>query len=397
MFPSVQGCPNLQRLNLRECASITTLPESIGHLSRLQVLDLLMCRNLRKLPTSIGRLIALEKIVMSGCDSLETLPDSITSLSRLHWIYMEDCTSLSKLPATFGLMTGLMRLTMNLATEWQAFDIGQLNVLKELVLRGCTDEAITVLNSLGTLTNLHQLYSLIFLYSPSMTKLPETIGQLWNLAFLKIWQCEKVQELPNSIGQLKVLKELRLRYCRSLKTLPDSLGAVTSLVCLCIVNCPSITELPSSVGHLSSLRCLHMQGCGAMQSLPDSLSQLNALVRLEIVDCGSSLEGLGLGRALQGLRIWGCTSITQLPGSCLSVVDSNCESPAFIWDGEELWWRRLEVKEVREVEANDCGRLCLVREDGERGRSMLQRVHSSSCCKGVTRVYKRRRLSDHAM
>ena len=334
---------------------------------------------------------------MSGCDSLEALPDSIISLSRLQRIFMRNCTSLSKLPASFGLMTGLTALAMNLATEWLAIDIGQLNVLKNLVLFGCTDEAIAVLNSLGTLTNLHQLSGLMIVLSPSMTKLPKTIGQLSNLTLLEILECEKVQELPNSIGQLKVLRKLRLRYCTSLKTLPDSLGALTSLEGLYLLKCTSITELPSSVGHLSSLRRLHMQGCGAMQSLPDSLSQLNALARLEILECGSSLEGLGLLRALQGLRIWGCTSITQLPGSCLSVVDSNCESPAFIWDGEGLWWRRRKVKEVREVEANDCGRLRHVREDGERGRAMLQRVHSSSCCKGVTRVYKRRRLSDHGM
>ena len=57
--------------------------------------------------------------------------------------------------------------------------------------------------------------------------------------------------------------------------------------------------------------------------------------------------------------------------------------------------RSREVKEVGEVEATDCGRLRHVREDGERGRAILQRVHSSSCCKGVTRVYKRKRLSDH--
>ena len=269
-------------------------------------------------------------------------------------------------------MTGLKSIGINLATEWQAFDIGQLNVLKNLGICKCTDEAITAPDSVGTFTNLPQLSSLWIDDSPSMTKLPETIGRLSNLNYLSLFKIEKVRELPNSIGQLKVLEQLELIYCRSLKTLPDSLGALTNLETLYLVKCPSITKLPSSVGYLSSLRWLHMEGCGAMQPLPDSLSPLNALVMLEILECGSSLEELGLLRALQGLRIWGCTSITQLPGSCLVVVDSNCLSPAFVWDGEGNWWDRREVKEVHVMEANDCGRLRHLREDGERGRAILQ-------------------------
>ena len=128
-----------------------------------------------------------------------------------------------------------------------------------------------------------------------------------------------------------------------------------------------------SIGHMSSLQALLIHGCGALQSHPDSLSQLNKLLRLQILDCGSSLKGLDVLRALQGLRIWRCTSITELPGSCLVVVDSNFQSPTFIWDGEEWWWVRRDVKKGQEVEANYCGFLRHVREDTESGRAILQR------------------------
>ena len=288
-------------------------------------------------------------------------------------------------------MTGLTSLHIDLADAGRAFGIGQLNLLEELSVARCIDEAIIVLDSSGTLRNLHQLFHLGFYNCPAMTKFPETIGLLTNLDLLELWHCENVRELPNSIGGLKVLTTLYLRYCCSLETLPDSLGALASLQQLWIVNCASITRLPSSVGHLSSLLLLQIQGCGELRSLPESLNQLNALRRLQILECGSSLEGLGLRRALRGLRIWGCTSITQLPGSCLVVVDSKFDSPAYFWDGEDWAWVRRDVKEVGMVEVNDCGVLRQVQEERESGRAIVQRVHNSSCCETVMRVRKRRR------
>ena len=350
------------------------------------MLDLYSCRKLRTLPNSIGKLTALKQLHLGRCESLETLPDSISALSRLHQLYLGDCSSLSKLPATIGLMTGLTHLNINLATECLAVSVGQLSALKQPLVTGCTHEAITLLDKSGALTNLHQLSHL---QCSAMTKLPETIGLLTNLDSLSLWNCEKVRELPNSIGQLKVLTRLFLRYCSSLETLPESLGALASLQQLVILYCASITRLPSSMGHLSGLLQLHMEGCGALQSLPDSLRQLNALTRLQILDCGSSLEGLGLRRVLQGLRIWGCTLITELPGSCLVVVDSNFENPAWIWNVVQEISVCCNLKEVREVEVNDCGFLRHVLEDWECGRVILQRVHNSSCFKLSTPVHEK--------
>ena len=388
-FNFFQGCPNLLTLNLSNCTSI------IGRLSRLQVLDLNWCGKLQMLPSSIGQLTALKELRLGLSRSLEALPDSITALSQLQRLYLEDCTSRSKLPATDELMTGLLNSNKSLATEWLAVGIGQLNVLKYLLVRGCTDEAITALDSSGALTNLHQLSRLRFIDCPSMTKLPETIGLLTNLDSLSLWNCEKLWDLPISIGQLKLLTRLFLRYCSSLETLPESLGALASLQQLLIFNCASITRIPASIGHLSGLFQLHMQGCGSLQSFPDSLSQLNGLARLEILDCGNSLEGLDLRRALQGLRIWGCTSITQLPGSCLMVVDSNFESPAWIWNIVQEISVCCNLKEVREVEVNDCGYLRHVLEDSESGRAVLHRVHNSSCCKLLTPVQKKDLVALH--
>ncbi|KAG0576009.1 hypothetical protein KC19_5G048200 [Ceratodon purpureus] len=395
--PALEACPNLLTLNLEECTSITTLPDSIGRLSRLQILNLDGCRNLQKLPSSIGQLTALEHLRLWGCGSLEALPDTFTALSALRLLIMIGCSSIPELPTTLGLMTGITQLLIDLGTESQALAIAQLTALEVVFATECTDDAVDALDSSGALRNLDQLRRFCFIECPSMTKLPETIGLLTTLKWLFLWGCEEVRELPNSIGRLKLLTHLSLCGCRRLETLPDSLGAMTSLEFLRIQECPSFTKLPTSIGQLSSLRWLWMEGCGEFRSVPHSLRQLNALEGLQISDCGS-LEGMGLLRALPGLRIWGCTSATELPGSCLVVVDSNFWSPASIWAGNEYWelyWSsRNYVKEVRVVEANDCGFLRHVEEDTESGRPILQRVHNLPCC-NLTTAYKKERLGAH--
>ncbi|KAG0563674.1 hypothetical protein KC19_8G050100 [Ceratodon purpureus] len=381
--PALEGCPNLLNLNMWNCTSIITLPDSIGRLSRLQLLDLDGCRNLQKLPSTIGQLTHLKKLRLQRCESLESLPDSIPALPLLQELLMYTCTSMSKVPETMGLMTGLAEFETDLATEWHAVAVGQQHGLKELTVRKCSDEGITWLDRNSSLAHLHLLSYFQFYDCPAMSKLPHTIGLLTNLDWLDLWRCENLRELPNCIGQLKLLRILALRRCSSLETLPDCLGALTSLEYLRIAHCRSLTKLPESIGHLSRLQSLTIKGCGELQPLPESLRQLSALVWLGILDCGS-LEGLGVLRVLPGLRIWGCTSVTNLPGSCLIVLDRNYRDPSWYKydDGNQYYSVRGDLTEMRVVEANDCGFLRLV-QDAESGRSILQRVHKVDCCKLV--------------
>ena len=385
-YVGFQAFPNLLRLNLRKCTSIRTLPDSIGRLSKLHRLYLDFCENLQKLPSSIGQLKSLNSLHLGGCSSLECLPDTITALSRLEYLIMGECFSMSELPSTIGLMRGLKSVSTDLVAEWQAVSIGHLNALEKLAVTSCTNEAVSVLDRSGTLGYLDQLGMFVITGCDLMTKLPETIGLLSNLGRIELWDCGKVRELPNSIGELQKLRILRVRDCSSLGTLPESLGALRTLQELFILNCTSMRELPTSMGHLSSLHRLVIEGCGELQSLPDSLRQLDALQYLHIMECGS-LEGLGARRVLQGLRIWGCLSLSELPGSCLVVVDSNFCNPSWCYVIDEgsiiigqAGLEEVGVEEVGVVEADECGFLRVV-QDTERRRVFLQRVYKFPCVK----------------
>lgn len=146
------------------------------------------------------------------------------------------------------------------------------------------------------------------------------------------------------------------------------MGVLTSLEQLVIAQCPSLNKLLTSLGQVSRLCGLTIDGCGELQP------QI-----LEIMDYGN-LEALGLSRILQRLRIWGCTSISELPGSCVMVLANGFSNPDYFWDTEEKYeWVRYDLKEMRVVEANDYGVLRHV-QDIHTIWGILHRVYNSPCC-----------------
>ncbi|KAG0605760.1 hypothetical protein M758_9G085800 [Ceratodon purpureus] len=353
-----KGFPNLLQLNLQECTSITRLPNFIGQSSQLQKLTLQGCKKLKTLPKSIGQLKRLEYLDLWGCVSLKGLPESIGQASRLHHVDLAGCTKLKKLPESIGQLQQLQRLDLDRCTSLTAIpdSIGALSNLKRLSAWRCTSlvklpssiglccslqwllvyasaecqafsdghigEAWSRLHHLqlincggfGSLLAYGALISLKWLSvkDSTVTELPESFGLLMGLIGLEI-TCERLQCLPNSIGDLKLLRHLRLTRCDNLKRLPKTLDGLTSLGDLYIDSCP-IRKLPRSTGQLSGLRKLEMRGCKYLQKLPTSIRNLKGLRRFKLQDC-DSVEAMGALTTLQGLPMWGTTSVTELLAS----------------------------------------------------------------------------------
>ncbi|KAG0622297.1 hypothetical protein M758_3G087800 [Ceratodon purpureus] len=323
-----EGHPNLQRLHLAGCTSITKLPDSIGQSSHLQELYLSGCESLERLPESIGQLKALQVLNLDECRSLKALPDSIGALSNLTHLSAQCCESLVKLPSAIGMLSTLEKLSIDSASpECQVSADGNIG------------EAWTRLwwlslgssGGLGSLVDYGALKSLqwLDLGDSTLTEIPESLGQLRRLSRLEI-SCERLQCLPNSITGLTMLEVLRLSQCHNLKRLPKALGTLTTLETLRVECCP-ISKLPKSIGALSRLQRLRVAGCKNLQKLPSSVRQLHSLRLLELEDCGG-IEAMGAMASLQGLPIWGSTSITKLPAalgivSTLVVYDTEYNRP----------------------------------------------------------------------
>ncbi|KAG0583595.1 hypothetical protein KC19_3G148200 [Ceratodon purpureus] len=354
----LKGFPNLLQLNLQECTSITRLPNFIGQSSQLEVLNLGDCIKLKILPKSIGQLKRLQYLTLWGCSSLKGLPESIGQASGLHHVYLGRCTKLKKLPESIGQLQQLQSLILFGCTSLTAIPdtIGALSNLKRLHAQGCTS-LVKLPPSIGLCSRLQELWvdasaecqtssdghigeawselrslelrncggfgsllaygafkslTSLTLEDNTVTELPESIGLLMSLTFLEI-ACERLHCLPNSIGDLKLLDRLSLRRCDNLKRLPKTLGGLTSLKTLWIDRC-SIRKLPRSIGQLSGLRRLEMEGCKNLQKLTISIRKLAGLRRFMLRGCGS-VRAMGALTTLQGLPMWGTTSVTELPAS----------------------------------------------------------------------------------
>ncbi|CAL5401865.1 unnamed protein product [Camellia sinensis] len=81
--PDFSKVPNLERLILKNCATLVEVHESVGHLQRLVLFNLKDCKSLKKLPRSICMLKFLETLDISGCSNLEELPTELGTMESL--------------------------------------------------------------------------------------------------------------------------------------------------------------------------------------------------------------------------------------------------------------------------------------------------------------------------
>ncbi|XP_059069743.1 disease resistance protein RUN1-like isoform X1 [Cryptomeria japonica] len=241
---------NLKVLILRGCAYLKSLPATLCY-TPLQMLDLHNCNSLSSLPDSVGSWTSLVNLDMDGC-SVSSLPHDFGELANLQELNLSYCQNLSKLPDSFGNLTQLERL-----------EIHHNHKLTELP------------DSIGGLK------SLAFLdvsYCHSLSGLPNTVGSLISLVCLEMEGCG-VSCLPQNCCNLSSLQELNLSNCQYLSELPDSFGNLAQLVILEIHHTPGLTELPNSLGSLQQLTSLNLVGCNTVScgSLESCFSGLPAL------------------------------------------------------------------------------------------------------------------------
>ncbi|WVZ54284.1 hypothetical protein U9M48_005106 [Paspalum notatum var. saurae] len=152
---------SLKTLSVRDCESITVLPEWLGKLTSLMRLEIINITGIQTLPKSIQQLSSLEELMVSGCPDLvwwceseklciEHCSDLICSstdiadtrgLSSLEILSVYDCKSITALPDWFGDLTSLESLEIINCNGIQTLpgSIQLLTNLQELHVLGCPD------------------------------------------------------------------------------------------------------------------------------------------------------------------------------------------------------------------------------------------------------------------
>ena len=182
---------------------------SIGDLKRLGLLDLKECKSLGSLPDSICSLKSLKTLYLSGCSKLNCLPKHMGNMEHLTELYANR-TAIGVAPHTIGLLRKLQILSFSgcRGRAYPFFYIPGLSLLRELDLSDCYWRAAEDNGSFRPLYSLKKL-------NLSGSSLEGSIPQLPNLKVLVLGRCKRlrgIQEFPPS------LEELDAHECVSLQT-----------------------------------------------------------------------------------------------------------------------------------------------------------------------------------
>ncbi len=273
--------------------SLTSLPESLGHLTQLERLVLsrnkltelpswfrqltklraldLSDNRLTILPEWLGDLNELESLNLSF-NRLSVLPQSFAQLSKLKTVDLS-YNELEYLPVEISDLTELTSLSfannpLGELPEW-------LGGLRHLRTIGASDTELTTLpESLRQLKRLKHLEC----DGNKLTQLPDWLGELAELETLRVSD-NQLRSLPDSLGNLKRLKRLDLHE-NKLGSLPNTLGELAMLRGLWVAG-NELISLSESIGQLTALQNLDLER-NRLRQLPQSLGQLKRLVRLDV-------------------------------------------------------------------------------------------------------------------
>ncbi|AES87072.2 putative TIR domain, winged helix-turn-helix DNA-binding domain-containing protein [Medicago truncatula] len=95
--PDFSYLPNLEKLVLKNCPSLSTVSQSIGSLQKILLINLRDCAGLRKLPRNIYKLKSLETLILSGCSMIDKLEEDVEQMESLTTL-IADKTAITKVP-----------------------------------------------------------------------------------------------------------------------------------------------------------------------------------------------------------------------------------------------------------------------------------------------------------
>ncbi|GLJ44526.1 hypothetical protein SUGI_0934850 [Cryptomeria japonica] len=282
---------SLEHLELRYCTMLASLPTHFGDLTNLRHVDLYFCKQLTALPVSFKQLTQLQYLDLSVCLNLTLKNDILENITKLEVLKFTFCQKLHELPH---------KLTN------QAY-------LRELYLDGTSIKELPA--------NIDKLSKLEVLKvgSPFLRSLPMSLGNLSCLTRLTINHCPKLKYLPESLGHLGHLEYLKLGWSE-LDELP-SFENLNSLKELDI----EVSSQVSIIQGFEHLRSLEMLTLNTFWNQPGirSLEGTDRLKRLQLVaNTRSALE-----TCIGTIQRWPCEM--TIAGRAVRNVDSIVNSLAF--------------------------------------------------------------------
>ncbi|KAK2432981.1 disease resistance protein RPV1 [Trifolium repens] len=95
--PDFSNLPNLEKLMLKDCPSLSSVSSNIGQLKKILLINLKDCTGLCELPRSIYKLDSLKTLILSGCTKIDKLEEDIEQMKSLTTL-VADNTAITRVP-----------------------------------------------------------------------------------------------------------------------------------------------------------------------------------------------------------------------------------------------------------------------------------------------------------
>ncbi|XP_058743672.1 uncharacterized protein LOC131616376 [Vicia villosa] len=95
--PDFSKIPNLEKLIMKDCPSLSKIHPSIGDLNNILLINLKDCTSLSHLPKKMYQLKSLETLILSGCSKLDKLEEDIMQMESLVTL-IADNTAVKEVP-----------------------------------------------------------------------------------------------------------------------------------------------------------------------------------------------------------------------------------------------------------------------------------------------------------
>ncbi|XP_045797631.1 disease resistance protein RUN1-like [Trifolium pratense] len=95
--PDFSNLPNLEKLILKYCPSLSSVSPTIGHLKKILLINLKDCTGLCEIPRSIYKLESVKTLIVSGCKKICKLEEDIEQMTSLTTL-VADNTAITRVP-----------------------------------------------------------------------------------------------------------------------------------------------------------------------------------------------------------------------------------------------------------------------------------------------------------
>ncbi|MCH79268.1 disease resistance protein (TIR-NBS-LRR class) [Trifolium medium] len=131
--PDFSNLPNLEKLILEDCPSLSSVCSTIGQARKIQLINLKDCTGLRELPKSIYTLDSVKTLILSGCTQIDKLEEDIEQMKSLTTLD-GDNTAITRVPFAVKMRTpiGSGLLPGDNYPDWLTFNSNSSSVSFEV-------------------------------------------------------------------------------------------------------------------------------------------------------------------------------------------------------------------------------------------------------------------------